>query len=149
MFGRDVNGRVEIRHLARYTTYDDDSLWILRRDFLLSRRWVEEVADGELCAANRMRNVDVETGVAAAGGLVFAFPVGGTGWVPEVAPVRVVDACAGADDVDGVELLEGGGEHALELRPVGHIGLEEDGSGFVSILLAVLVNELLGFWAER
>jgi hypothetical protein len=58
--------------------------------------------------------------------------------------MRVVDTCTGADNVDGLELFRGYGEHAFELGPVGYIGLLEDGSGAGGVLL----EELLRFWAE-
>ena len=55
------------------------------------------MCEGELGGADGVRDVDVEGGVAAAGDGVGGF--GTAGWVPEIGPVRVVDAGAGADNV--------------------------------------------------
>ena len=59
--------------------------------------------------------------------------------------LRVVDTCAGTDDVDGVELSGSDGEHAFELRPRCYIGVLKDGSWVGRVLL----EERLGFWTER
>lgn len=69
--------------------------------------------------------------------------------MPEVTPVWVVDTCTGADDVDLAKLLECGGEHGFQLRPIGDIGLEEDRSWFSLLLLTIPVHELLSFRPER
>lgn len=49
--------------------------------------------------------------------------------MPEVAEVWVVDACAGADNVDAAEFLGAHGEHVGELGPGCHICFEEYGAG--------------------
>lgn len=66
--------------------------------------------EGQLRGAERVREVDVEQRVAAARGVVAA------GWraarrVPEVGPRGLVDAGAGADEVEVAEGGERGGEH--------------------------------------
>ena len=72
--------------------------------------------------------------------------------MPEVGPVRVEDAGAGADDVDCAEGGEGCGEEGGELGPGGYVcGVEEGGwggGGGGGGGWGVSREEVLGFGAE-
>ena len=136
MLGRHVQRRVQVRGLPRDAADDDDAL-------LRARARSEEVRDGELRRADRVREVDVQAGVAAGVGRVAA---GGLArGVPEGGPVRVVDAGAGADDVHGLEVLFRGGEEVGERGPGRHVGFYKAGAGGGG---GVFLQEGLGFRAE-
>lgn len=146
VLARVVQRRRERRRLPRDRRDVDDRLGVggARRP----RRLGEEVRDCELRRADRVRQVDVEEGVAAGRGRV------GRGraarWVPEVGKGRLVDAGAGADDVDAAEVRRRGREHGFELGPVAHVGLLEDGlaSAVGCAGWLVCVDERLGFGPE-
>lgn len=146
MLRSDIDGRREVRHLARNATNNDDAFRIRNTD-LVPRRRAQKFRDGELGRADRVRNVDVDACVAAAVWCVSGLC--GARRVPEVAPVRVIYACPGAHNVYGAELASGDGEHALQLRPVCDVCFQECGSSFAFALLFVVVYEFLGFGPER
>ena len=67
--------------------------------------------------------------------------------MPEIRPVRVVDACAGADEVDVPEGGDGAGDHGGELQPRGYVRFAEEGAGPI-VFAGVLGEKGFGFGAQ-
>lgn len=70
------------------------------------------MTNSELRSANRMRDINIQTRIPSRVNVVSYFRTGSARWVPEIRPVRVVDARAGTEDVDVAEFCDARGEHA-------------------------------------
>lgn len=108
--------------------------------------------NGQLRRADGMRQVDVQLGEVARGAEDVVLGLGRTaGRVPEVGPVRLVDARARTHNVDVAERLERDVEHVRQRGPRRHVCLDEDGAGAACPFLggvAVLGDESLCLWPK-
>lgn len=140
VLGRVVQRHGEAGRLAGDAGNVHDRLWVRRA---ARRRGGEEVRDGQLRHADRVRQVDVEQLEPPAQRVVGR--LGRARRVPEVAPGRLKDAGAGTYNVDGPKVLRGRLEHGVEVAPRGHVRHLED--GLVGGRL-VSLHQLLRFRAQ-
>lgn len=96
MLGCDVHGHAERRALPGNTRDVYNTLRVADAGFacLGSRRRIKPARYGQLGSADRMGDIDVQTGVVAytVGAMRIIFRLRGPGWVPEVAPMGFKDA---------------------------------------------------------
>ena len=130
MLRRVVNGKRERGTLPGNTS---DMHNRLRVTGARGRRRAEEMCDRQLRDTDGMRQIDVDGAIPIAEPVILRLRAS---WrIPEVGPVGLEHPRAGADDVDGSELLHAGLEHVLEICPRGDIGFLEHrlGAGLVLV----------------
>lgn len=142
-----VEGRVEVGHLPGHRADVDDALGVegrrpRGRGPVAARRRVQPQRERQLRRADRVRDVDVEQLVVPPVRVVAGLGRGARR-VPEVGPVRLVDAGAGAEDVEVAEGGERGREQVAQRRPRRHVRLVEGGARRLGGVV-VLADEVLG-----